>query len=138
MANFFSGNFFRRVFRFIALLVALVAGILFANAITIFQEPENRLRNGDTAPSVEPDAFPLVIVSLQLNQHTGPSLAPFLTMSTTGWNLHFLERPSFSCRHRQKEANSSQNITISRCRIMDVSYSFRVNYDILIRALRGL
>lgn len=67
MAEFLHGQLIRRVIRVIAIVITLTAGILFAIAIIIFQKPDNRLWGGDTLPSGEPDAFPLVVVSLHVN-----------------------------------------------------------------------
>ena len=72
MAKLLHGQLIRRIFRVIAVLIILVAGTLFASAIIIFQKPENRLWGGDTAPSGEPDAFPLVIVSLHVERYKLP------------------------------------------------------------------
>ena len=50
--------------RVIAFIPTLLAGLLFAIAIIIFQHPRNRYYGGDTKPSGEIDAFPLTVVSL--------------------------------------------------------------------------
>ena len=50
--------------RVVALIPTLLAGLLFAIAIVIFQYPRNRYYSGDTEPSGEIDAFPLTVVSL--------------------------------------------------------------------------
>lgn len=90
MAEFLHGRLIRRIVRVTAIVISVLAGILFAIAIIIFQKPDNRLWSGDTAPSGEPDAFPLVVVSSQMKDIDYFFPVYILMTVSTDWILYYL------------------------------------------------